>query len=70
MAIPLRNVRVPDDLWKAAMKKAEAEGRTVTYVINTALRNYIAQPPQILNVSGAEAAATVDAAVDPPDSGT
>lgn len=48
MAVPLRNVRVPDELWEAAMTKAGTEGRTLTYVINTALRNYVSTPPQIL----------------------
>jgi hypothetical protein len=26
------------------------EGRTLTYVINTALRNYVSTPPQILEI--------------------
>lgn len=38
---PLRNLRVPDDLWDAARAKAEAEGRTVTDVLIAALKRYI-----------------------------
>jgi hypothetical protein len=40
---PLRNLRVPDDLWDAAKAKAEAEGRTMTDVLTAALRRYVAR---------------------------
>ena len=30
---PLRNIRVPDELWHAAMKEAKEEGRSLTDVI-------------------------------------
>ncbi|MFE9337781.1 hypothetical protein [Streptomyces sp. NPDC007063] len=43
---PIRNVRVPDPLWKAATEKAKAEDRTITDVINTALHRYVASPPK------------------------
>lgn len=38
---PLRNVRVPDELWAAAMAEAEAEGRTLTDVIVGDLHRYV-----------------------------
>lgn len=38
---PLRNVRVPDELWDAAMKEAKAEGRTLTDVIVSDLHRYV-----------------------------
>lgn len=41
---PVRNVRVPDDIWHAAQEKAEDEGRTLTEVIVTYLRRYISAP--------------------------
>jgi hypothetical protein len=37
----LRNVRVPDELWDAAMKEAKAEGRTLTDVIVSDLHRYV-----------------------------
>ena len=37
---PARGVRVPDELWNAAKKKAAAEGETVTDVILRALEDY------------------------------
>lgn len=40
---PLRNVRVSDELWDAAKRKAEAEGTTLTAVIVRALEQYTAQ---------------------------
>lgn len=43
---PLRNLRVPDDLWKAALAKARAEGRTLTDVLVAYLRRYVATPPR------------------------
>jgi hypothetical protein len=43
---PVRNLRVPDDIWRAAQEKAEAEGRTLTDVIVAYLRRYISTPPR------------------------
>ena len=40
---PVRNVRVPDDLWNAAKAAAEEQGRTVTDVITAALRRFVAR---------------------------
>jgi hypothetical protein len=37
----LRNVRVPDELWSAAMEEAKAEGRTLTDVIVGDLHRYV-----------------------------
>lgn len=38
---PLRNIRVPDELWNAAMAEAKAEGRTLTDVIVSDLHRYV-----------------------------
>jgi hypothetical protein len=38
---PMRNLRVVDKLWDAAMAKAKAEGRTLSDVIREALQNYV-----------------------------
>jgi hypothetical protein len=43
---PKRHVRVPDGLWDAVKAKAEAEGRTITDVILTALHRYVSTPPK------------------------
>ncbi|MBD8056671.1 ribbon-helix-helix protein, CopG family [Rhodococcus ruber] len=40
MNTPLRNVRVPDELWDAARERAEAEGRHVSDVVREALHRY------------------------------
>ena len=45
-ATPNRAIRVPDDVWVAALEKARAEGRTLTEVIVTYLRRYILTPPR------------------------
>ena len=37
---PLRNIRVSDELWQAALAKARAEDRTLTEVIVAYLRRY------------------------------
>lgn len=37
----LRNVRVPDELWAAAMAEARMEGRTLTDVIVGDLHRYV-----------------------------
>jgi predicted HicB family RNase H-like nuclease len=38
---PLRNVRIPDDLWLAALEKAEAQEESVSDVIRRALERYV-----------------------------
>ena len=38
---PVRSVRIPDDVWRAAQAKAAAEGETVTDVVLRALRRYV-----------------------------
>lgn len=43
---PVRNLRVPDDVWHAAQEKAAAEGRSLTEVIVTYLRRYVSTPPR------------------------
>jgi hypothetical protein len=40
---PGRSIRVPDDLWDAALARADEEGTTVTAVIIAALRRYVAK---------------------------
>jgi hypothetical protein len=40
VATPIKNVRVPDDVWTAAADRAESEGTTVSAVIVAALREY------------------------------
>lgn len=37
-------LRIPDDLWTAALEKAQAEGRTLTDVVVKALARYVARP--------------------------
>jgi hypothetical protein len=43
---PNRVIRVDTALWRAAQEKAAAEGRTLTNVIVTYLRRYVAAPPR------------------------
>lgn len=43
---PVRNIRVPTPIWRAAQKKAKEEGRTLTEVIVAYLRRYISTPPR------------------------
>lgn len=38
--IPIRTVRVPDDIWKAAQAEAERRGESVSAVIVRALKRY------------------------------
>lgn len=40
-ATPHRTVRVPDELWQAVKRKAEAEGVTITEVIIKALERFL-----------------------------
>ena len=39
--LPKHNVRVPKELWDAAMAEAKIEGRTITDVINADLHRYV-----------------------------
>jgi hypothetical protein len=39
-ATPLRNVRIEDDIWYPAMRRAEAEGRALSEVVREILREY------------------------------
>jgi predicted HicB family RNase H-like nuclease len=43
---PGRNIRVPDNVWKAAQAKAKAEERSLTDVIVAYLRRYVSTPPR------------------------
>ena len=38
---PIRGVRVPEDLWRAAQAEAERRGETVTDAILRALKRYV-----------------------------
>lgn len=38
---PIRAVRVPEELWRAAQGIAAAQGKTVTDVITAALQRYV-----------------------------
>lgn len=38
---PIRNVRVPDELWRLALEKAAQEGDNLSEVIRRALTEYI-----------------------------
>jgi hypothetical protein len=40
---PTRTIRVAPELWSAVKEKAAIEGRTVTDVIISALKDYISQ---------------------------
>jgi predicted CopG family antitoxin len=40
----LRNVRIPDDLWDAALRKAQDEGRSVSEVIREYLAKWVMRP--------------------------
>lgn len=41
MATMPRSLRIPEDVWLAAVAKAKAEGTTVTAVVTAALRRYL-----------------------------
>lgn len=43
MATMPRSLRIPDEVWHAAVAKARAEGTTVTAVVVAALKRYIAR---------------------------
>lgn len=38
---PIKNVRVPQELWDAAKEEAAIEGRTITDVVNADLHRYV-----------------------------
>lgn len=40
---PVRNLRVPEAIWRPALEKAHKDGRTLTDVITDFLRSYIAE---------------------------
>lgn len=40
----LRNIRVDDELWSAAMAKAESEGRNVSEVVRELLTRWVKRP--------------------------
>lgn len=40
-ATPLRSFRCPDEIWEPALRKAEAEGTTLTEVLNNALKAFL-----------------------------
>jgi hypothetical protein len=39
---PVRNVRIPEDIWRPALARAQARGETITAVIERALQAYLA----------------------------
>lgn len=41
MATMPRSLRIPEDLWRAAVARAQADGTTVTAVVVAALREFI-----------------------------
>lgn len=42
----LRNVRIADELWTSAQKKAAAEGVTVSEVVRDLLTGWVTQQPR------------------------
>lgn len=38
---PLRSVRVPDELWNAALAKARSEGLSLTAVVRMGLQQFV-----------------------------
>ena len=44
MPTPLRAIRVEDELWYAALAKAEAEGRALSEVIRELLERWVKRP--------------------------
>ena len=43
---PVRNLRVPEHLWRATQEKAAVEDRTLTAVIIASLKRYVSTPPR------------------------
>ena len=52
---PVRNLRVPEHIWRPALEKAQAEGRTLTEVITVYLQRYISTPPRSVSRAGSQA---------------
>ena len=50
MPTPLRNVRIPDDLWDSAQAKALADGVTVSDVIRGQLSRWVGADPRVVGV--------------------
>jgi predicted HicB family RNase H-like nuclease len=47
LALARRNeLRIPEDVWRAAVRKAQEEGTSVTAVVTAALRRYLTRPPR------------------------
>ncbi|WP_372943564.1 ribbon-helix-helix protein, CopG family [Mycolicibacterium sp.] len=44
--VPLRAIRIPDDLWDAARAKADQEGRSVSEVVREMLARWVTRPPR------------------------
>jgi hypothetical protein len=44
MPTPLRHMRIPDELWDAAMAKADAEGTSVSDVVRELLSRWVKRP--------------------------
>jgi len=38
-----KSIRIPDDLWRAAMDKAHANGDTLSEIVRRALERYVAR---------------------------
>ena len=39
-----RNIRIPDDLWEAAVAKAREEGTTISHLIRVWVERYLQSP--------------------------
>jgi predicted DNA binding CopG/RHH family protein len=46
---PIRNIRVPDDLWDSARAKAAARGENLSQVLRRALEEYAKEPDEPTN---------------------
>lgn len=55
---PIKNVRVPQDLWDAVKEEAALEGRTITDVINADLHRYVTRRRRERGVTGAPSGAS------------
>jgi hypothetical protein len=55
MATPLRNVRVPDPLWSAALARAELDGRRLSDVIREHLQRYVDSDREVVDDAADEA---------------
>ncbi len=44
---PIRNVRVPDELWGRALARAEEEGTSVSAMIVRALEKWVRDEPEV-----------------------